>query len=201
MNTENVLNRNLFLVKEHPGLLKAANNYDILDPETGVILMECREERIGGLTRILRFTDLKRTTPFDIRIRTAGGAQILRMIRGVPVVASMVHVYDDTDTLIGTFRQKPFSISGAFDVLDAEGKAVCKLKGGLTGWNFHFVAPDNLELAMVTKKWAGLGKELFTSADNYVLTIDEIVPLDSLMRQLILASVLCIGLIQKIEIP
>ena len=32
------LNRNLFFVKEHVGLLKAANNYDILDPESGAVI-------------------------------------------------------------------------------------------------------------------------------------------------------------------
>ncbi|HPA57986.1 MAG TPA: RNAase, partial [bacterium] len=29
-----VINRNSFFVKEHVGMFKAANNYDILDPET-----------------------------------------------------------------------------------------------------------------------------------------------------------------------
>ena len=30
-----ILNMNRFLVKEHVGVFKAANNYDIYDPETG----------------------------------------------------------------------------------------------------------------------------------------------------------------------
>ena len=32
------LNRNLLLVKEHVGMFKAANNYDIHDPDTGEII-------------------------------------------------------------------------------------------------------------------------------------------------------------------
>ena len=35
------------------------------------------------------------------------------------------------------------------------------------------------------KKWAGMGKELFTSADNYLLEIAEQVPQDSEIRPLI----------------
>ncbi len=42
-----VLNRNLFLVKEHVGMFKAANNFDIFDPETGELIMNCREESWG----------------------------------------------------------------------------------------------------------------------------------------------------------
>ena len=101
---------------------------------------------------------------------------------------------------MGGFDQKPFSISGAFDVVDASGAAVCRLKGGLTGWSHSFVA-DNVTLAKVTKKWAGLGKELLTSADDFMLEIDETVPPDSTVRQLIFASVICIGLVLKVELP
>jgi uncharacterized protein YxjI len=42
-----------------------------------------------------------------------------------------------------------------------------------------------------------LGKELFTSADNYVLNISEQVPPESEVRQLILASVMCIDMVLK----
>ena len=38
-----VLNNNLFLVKEHVGLFKAANNFDIYDPESGYVILHCRE--------------------------------------------------------------------------------------------------------------------------------------------------------------
>jgi hypothetical protein len=34
-----VINKNLFLVKEHVGLFKAANNFDIYDPVVGEIIM------------------------------------------------------------------------------------------------------------------------------------------------------------------
>lgn len=198
---KDALNKNCFFVREHPGLFRPANNYDIIDPETQQLVMECREENMSRLTRMLRFTDLKRTTPFTIMVRTVDGKQVLRVTRGVPVLASVVHVFDETDTPIGSFKQRPFSVSGVFDVLDAEGRTVCRLKGGLAGWNFRFLAPENIELARVSRKWAGLGKELFTSANDYMLQIDDAVPGNSVIRQLVLASVLCVGLIQKTGIP
>ena len=46
MNPE--LQRNAFFVKEHVGLFKAANNYDILDPQTGRVVLECREDHKNG---------------------------------------------------------------------------------------------------------------------------------------------------------
>ncbi|MCP3943091.1 MAG: RNAase [Desulfobacteraceae bacterium] len=190
------LKRNVFLVKEHVGMFKAANNYDIHDPQTGEIIMECREEHLGMITKLLRFTDYKRMTPFDIQIRTPDGNQLIRIKRGISVFLSKVTVLDEQNQVIGGFKQKFFSIGGAFNVLDVNDNPICLLQGKWTGWDFKFMAGET-ELAHVSKKWAGIGKELFTSADNYVLEISESVPGDNAVRQLILAAIMCIDMVLK----
>ncbi len=191
-----LLSKNLFLVKEHVGMFKAANNYDVYDPETGSIIMECREPKLGRLTQLLRFTDLKQNTPFDIHLTDTSGRPILRITRGVSIFLSRVSVLDADDVEVGGFKQKLFSVGGAFDVLDENESVLCSLRGKWTGWEFKFLAGDT-EFARVTKKWAGLGKELFTSADNYVLEISDSVAPDSRLRILILAAVLCIDMVVK----
>ena len=190
------LNRNLLLVKEHVGMFKAANNYDIHDPDTNEIIIHCREDRLGLITRLLRFTDYKRMTPFDIQVRTPDGQQIVRITRGISLFLSKVTVLDENDEVIGGFKQKFFTIGGKFDVLDRNDQPVCELKGKWTSWSFQFMRGD-MELARVAKKWAGLGKEMFTSADNYVLSISEDVPPDGAVRKLILAAVMCIDMVLK----
>ena len=191
-----LLQKNLFFIKEHLGVFKAANNFDILDPESGEVILECREDDLGFITRMLRFTDYKRMTPFDIQIRTRDGDQVLRVTRGVALLLSRVSVFDENDDLVGGFKQKFFSIGGAFRVLDENDQPICDLKGKWTGWDFRFVA-GNVELARVTKKWAGIGKELFTSADNYILQISDDVAPDNPARLLILAAVMCIDMVLK----
>jgi uncharacterized protein YxjI len=191
-----VLNHNLFLIKEHVGLFKAASDYDIFDPGTGALMLECREEKLGVITKMLRFTKYKRMTPFDSIVRTPDGQQVVRVRRGVSFFLSKVRVMDENDVQAGGFKQKLFSIGGAFRVLDANGQPLCDLKGKWTGWDFRFMK-DGMEFGHVAKKWAGLGKELFTSADNYVLQISDDVPPGHPVRQLILAAVLCIDLVLK----
>ena len=190
------LKRNVFLVKEHVGMFKAANNYDIHDPQTGDLIMECREERLGFLTKVFRFTDYKRMTPFDIQIRTPEGRQLIRITRGISIFLSTVSVLDENDQIIGGFKQKFFSLGGAFNVLDADDQPVCVLQGKWTGWDFKFMAGAT-EFAHITKEWGGIGKELFTSADNYALEISDTVPGDHVARQLILAAVMCIDMVLK----
>ncbi len=193
---DELLNRNLFLVKEHVALFKAANNFDIHDAQTGEIILECREDKLGALTKFLRFTDYKRMTPFRLEIRKPDGTVLISVTRGVSFFLSKVDVLDESGIRIGGFQQKLFSIGGKFDVLDASDAPVCTLKGKWTGWNFRFER-DGVELAQVAKKWAGIGKELFTSADNYVLSISESVRRDDPARPLILAAVMCIDMVLK----
>ena len=191
-----VLDRNLFFVREHVGLFKAANNYDILDPDSGEEILHCREPHLGFFTKLLRFSDYKRMTPFDVQLRTPDGAQVLQVQRGVSFFLSKVVVRDENGRELGFFKQKFFSIGGAFDIVDGSGHVVCSLKGKWTGWDFRFVHGDD-ELAHVSKKWAGLGKELFTSADNYVLEISPSVAAGSPVRQLIVAAVMTIDMVLK----
>jgi uncharacterized protein YxjI len=191
-----VLRNNLFFVKEHVGIFKAANNYDVFDPNTNQKIIECREPNLGIFTKLLRFTDYKRMTPFEVELRTPEGQAVLTVKRGISLFLSRVEVLDENGKLVGTFKQKLFSIGGKFDVLDAQDRTLCTLRGKWTSWDFRFVQGDN-ELASVSKKWAGLGKELFTTADNYMLTIQQSVAPDDTSRILILAAVMCIDMVLK----
>lgn len=191
-----ILNRNLFFVKEHVGMFKASNNYDIYDPESQEMIMNCREEKLGFFTKMLRFTDYKRNTPFHVEIKTTDGKPVLSVKRGVSLWLSRVEVLDENDKLIGQFKQKLFSIGGKFDVLDVNDNILCTLKGKWTSWDFKFIKGEE-EFAHVSKKWAGAGRELFTSADNYMLNIGEKVPQDHPLRILVVAAVMCIDMVLK----
>ncbi|MFM9838546.1 MAG: phospholipid scramblase-related protein [Cyclobacteriaceae bacterium] len=191
------LNKNLFFVKEHVKIFKAANSFDILDPDSKQVVLQCREENLGFFTKMFRFTDYKRMTPFNMEIKSPEGQLILTVRRGVSIFLSTVEVLDERNTVIGKFKQKFFSIGGRFEVLDASERPLCMLKGKWTSWDFKFVSNDGKEFATVTKKWSGLGKELFTSADNYVLQISSEVPADNPLRMLIMAAVMCIDLVLK----
>lgn len=191
-----VLQKNLFFVKEQVGLFKAANNYDIFDPGSNAIVMECREPSLGFITKLLRFTDYKRMTPFQVEVRTPAGQKVLTVRRGISLLLSKVEVLDENDRPVGFFKQKLFSIGGKFDVLDTQDRVVCTLQGTWTSWDFRFMQGER-ELASVSKKWAGLGKELFTSADNYMLSINSSVAIDNPARVLIVAAVMCIDMVLK----
>ena len=94
------LNKNTFFVKEHTGIFKAASNFDIFNPETKQLVLNCREENMGFFTKMLRFTDYKRMTPFEIDIKTPEGEKVLTVKRGVSLFLSTVEVLDENGIVI-----------------------------------------------------------------------------------------------------
>lgn len=102
------LNNNLFLVKEHVGLFKAANNFDIYDPQSGEVVLHCREPRLGIAAKVFRFTEYKRFTPFEIEITTPSGEPVCSVHRGFSFFLSTVEVRDKQKEKIGSFKQHLF---------------------------------------------------------------------------------------------
>jgi uncharacterized protein YxjI len=136
-------------------------------------------------------------TPFEVIVTdVASGQQVLRIEKGVSWIRSTVRVYDENDQLQGVFRQRLLTIGGKFDILDEHEMVKCQVKGKWTSWEFSF-EQDGRQLALVTKKWSGIGKEMFTTADNYVVSIDPILPEKDDTRLLILAAALCIDKVLK----
>ena len=195
---DSILEKNLYLFKEHVGFLKAHNNYDICDPESKEMILHCREKNLNFFYKIVRIflRDYKRMTPFEIEIKGLTGKKILKVKKGVSLFLSKIQVYDENDNIVGIFKQRLFPFGNNFDMLDKSENLVCKLRGNFIGWNFKFLKGDS-EVGLVTKKWAGIGKEMFTSADNYILEIKDKVEKDSPLRLLILAAVICIDMVIK----
>lgn len=191
-----ILKKNLFFIKEHIGIFKAANNFDVYDPQSNELILNCREDNLGFFTKMFRFSDYKRMTPFCLEVKTPSGEKVLTVKRGVSIFLSTVEVLDENDMLVGRFKQKFFSIGGKFNVLNPQDQVISQLKGKWTSWEFKF-ENNGVEYAMVSKKWAGMGKELFTSADNYMLEIFNTTSASDNMRILILAAVLSIDMVLK----
>lgn len=192
----NELSGSNFFVKEHVGLFKAANNYDILDPQSNAIVLKCREPNLSLFTKILRFSEYKKFTPFDFHISNVAGQTFVQVKKGWTFLKVTVDILDENGNLAGYLQRPIFSLKPKLTILDANQNKVGEFLGSFIGWEFKFNYQGQ-ELASVSKKWAGIGKELFTSADNYMLQIHESVEPNSAVRCLIFASVFCIDMLFK----
>ena len=194
-----LLDRSTIFVREHVGMFKAANAYDLLDPATGAVV-GLVQERVGGFFRkMMKFTNWKTKMAFHIEfhdLEGGGDTVVLTVSRPFTWFRSVVTVADASGRVLGKFRQKLLSLSPKMWVLDPEDKEVAFLKGDWKGWNFTFTDAAERALGTVTKKWAGLGKELFTSADNYVIDISPACQ-DADLRRLLLAAPITADMVYK----
>ena len=189
--------RKTLLVKERIGFLKLVDTFDIYDPLTGAQIGIARE-KTGILLKLLRLLVNKRLLPTQVEVRERDDTPVLMTLRrGASVLFSRVRVRDAMGMEIGLFKSKLFSLGGGFHVLDAQQQPIADVKGDWKGWNFRFLAPDGSELGRVTKKWGGLGKELLTSADNYIIALTEGRQFAQNTAMLLLAAGLAIDIVFK----
>lgn len=184
-----------FLVREHVGMFKLHEAYDILTPDGQT--MGTAIERVSTMRQILKLILDKNMLPFTVEIMDANQRVLVTIRRPFTIFRSVVTVSDESGAQIGHFRQRLLSLGGAFDVFDAANQPLATLKGDWKGWNFKFTDADGVELGQVTRKWGGLAKELFTSADNYVVHIERERIADVRHVQVMLAAALCIDMVLK----
>ena len=192
-----MFDRKTFLVKERVAFFKLGDTFDIYDAAAGSRIGTAREVNSPFL-KLLRLIVNKRLLPTTVEVHEdEHEVPLLSIRRGFNLLRARVTVHDRVGKVLGHFKSKLFSIGGGFHVLDGFDNAVAEIKGDWKGWNFRLLANDGTELGKVTKKWAGLGKELFTSADNYVIALNEGRALAPEMAALLLAAGLAIDTVYK----
>lgn len=187
-----------FVVREHVGMLKLTDTYDVLDAATQDLIAVAREKP-GGFILFLRFLINKQLLPTRVEIREGGeeGPLLFTITRGMTFLRSKVRVLDDKGVEIGYFKSKLFSFGGGFYVYDTSDKQVAEVKGDWKGWNFTFKGPGGEELGLVTKQWAGIAKELFTSADTYMVSLTGARGGGPVAKILLLAAALAVDVVFK----
>ncbi len=192
-----MLNYTKYFVKERVAFLKLSDTYDIFDPVTGMQI-GIAHERPSTLVHLLRFLVNKRLLPTSVEIKPSPEAvPILTIKRGFTLIQSKVMVHDEAGNAIGYFKSKFLSIGGGFFIFDMNNNKVAEIKGDWKGWNFQLLTMDGAEIGTITKKWAGIGKELFTSADNYMIAINDAHAGNQSLIALLLAAGLAIDIVFK----
>ena len=195
-----MLEHNRFAVKEQVKFLSSTQTYAILDAESGE-QVGTAQETIGLPIKLLRWVMSKHLLPTRVEVREKPDDSLVFTIRrGFYLFRSRVEVHDAQGTLVGYFRSKFFTISGGFHVYDKDDTHFAEVRGRLLGFDYRFLTPDGqVELGRVSKKWGGMMKELFTSADSYGVEINPDLAEQPMAKMLILAAVLAIDLIYKSE--
>jgi len=165
-----LLERKTYVVKEHVAFAKLTATYDLLDAESGAPIGIAKEEP-PGWAKWMRLVANKHMLPTAINVYEGTSTTPLVSIqRGFTFLRARVSVVMG-DRTIGHFEAKLMSVGPSFRILDAQDVEIGSVKGDWKGWNFKITSSTGEELGTIAKKWDGLGKALFTSADTYVIAL------------------------------
>jgi uncharacterized protein YxjI len=191
-----LLDRQTFFVREHVGFAKLTDTFDILDPATQEKVGIAKEEP-PGWAKWLRLLVNKRLMPTTVNVYEKEGQPPLLSIHRPFTFLRAKIVVTEGGKPMGYFKSKLFSFGGGFFIFDNADQQVAEVKGNWKGWDFQFLGKDGRALGTVTKKWAGLGKELFTSADNYIISFAEGLGTNRALAALLLAAGISIDIVFK----
>ncbi|MDQ3877396.1 MAG: phospholipid scramblase family protein [Actinomycetota bacterium] len=174
-------------VQQKAKLIELNNEYKIFD-ESGAQVGVCREEGQTKLKKALRLvSNLDSMMTHKLSLHDSEGNKVLEFTRPRTLWKSKVEVQDATGQPVGSIAQKNMLGKIRFDLTGSAGEPLGQIRAeNWRAWNFSIVDASDKEVARITKKWAGAAKELFTTADNYMVEIDPDVP--GSLRMLILAS-------------
>lgn len=190
-----LLDRKNFFIKQHARVFKLTNAYDILDPETKQQIGTAKEN-VGGWNQFLRLWMNKMMMPSKVDIYENGAqTQLFSIHKPFTWWRAKVNVLDSSGNPVG-YLKGMIRIGGGFTVHDMQNNKLADIKGDWKGWNFKFTNAKGEEVGTVTKKWAGIGKELFTSADNYMISLNTSNG-SAAMSLLLLAAGLSIDIVYK----
>lgn len=192
-----MLEADKFMVKEKVKFFKSHQTYDIFDYDTQEHIGTA-EEKISGLIKTLRWFISKALMPTNVEVRDHDDALVFSIRRGGFLFRARVEVLNADGELIGYFKSKLFSIGGGFWVYDKKDKQFAEVKGNFIGFKYRILTPEGDELGKVSKEWGGM-KELFTSADTYMVDVADDLTDQPVAKMLVLAAAISIDIIFKSE--
>jgi uncharacterized protein YxjI len=164
-------NLNNYFIDEKVNLFKFENCYSILNAE-GTKIGSVNQKLTFG-QKFLRLLIKKSMLPFLLEIKNSDDELQASISRDWTLFLSKIEIKNAQGELIGTIKQKFQLFSPKFLILDTTDTPVAEISGDWTAWEFSIRDVTKSEIGVITKKWAGPLKEIFTTADKYMVEIHE----------------------------
>ncbi len=166
-----------YVIDQKIQYFKFANLYRVYN--AGGVEIGGIQEIVPGWVKFLRVLLNKSMLPFQLEIKDLEGNVLSTVKRGFTFWLSKITIADGVGTELAQIKQKYSVLKPKFALMSPAGAALGTIKGDWRGWNFQITAPDEHQIGTISKKWNGAMKEIFTTADKYIVEIDPSVNEDA----------------------
>lgn len=160
---------NEYFIDEKVQFFKFHNVYKIYDPmglQIGTVT-----QHVSGWHKFLRLFLKKAMFPFHLEVTDTNERVLASIHRGWTFWMSKITIKDGNDAVSGYIKQKFRFLKPRFQIFDATETQIAEINGDWKAWNFSITDPNGIQVGSINKKWAGVAKEFFTSADKYYVSI------------------------------
>jgi uncharacterized protein YxjI len=158
-----------YFIDEKVAFLKFTNAYKVYN-STGDTIGAIKETMPAGLKIVSLFLN-KSFLPFKLDILDAGENVLATIQRGWTFFMSKIKVLDSQGSVIALINQQFKFFKPTFNIFDPQGSPIASITGDWKAWNFTITGSDDSQIGTITKEWAGILKEAFTTADKYVVSV------------------------------
>lgn len=182
--------------RQRAKLIELTNEFHVKD-DSGNDVGLIRQEGQGFLRKALRLvSNFDEMLPHTLAVYENDGQKVLELRKGFTLWRGAVQVWDASGALQGSIQQANLIGKARLELTGANGESL----GGIQGeswfnWDFVITDAKGAQVGRLSKKWAGFGREIFTTADHYVLEIDPGV--SGPLRALLVATAAGVDLLLK----
>lgn len=160
---------NEYFIDEKVNFFKFHNEYKVYDAmglHVGAVT-----QKVSAWHKVLRLFLNKAMFPFLLNVTDVDGKPLASIHRGWTFWMSKITIKDGEGNVSGYIKQKFRFLKPRFRIFDASEIQIAEINGDWKAWNFTITDASGAQIGIVNKKWAGIAKEVFTTADKYHVTI------------------------------
>jgi uncharacterized protein YxjI len=182
-----LLSQDTLVINQKAKLIELTNEYKILDQQ-GNEIGSIREEGQSKARKALRLlTKVDQFLTHRLSVFDSDGQKVVELVRPAKVMKSTVRISDGAGRQVGRIVQQNVLGKKRFALETPGGEPMGSINAeNWRAWDFSIQDATGTEVGRITKKWAGILKEGFTTADSYLLNFSA--PVSPDMRLVMLAS-------------
>jgi uncharacterized protein YxjI len=184
---------NDYFIDEKVQLLKFTNTYKVYD-SSGSQIGVIQESMPAGL-KALSLLLSKALMPFTLDILDMEQNVLATIKRGWTFFMSKISICDDSGTEIARIKQQFKMFKPTFHIMDLNNTPLATISGDWKAWNFTITEDGDKQVGTITKKWNGILKEAFTTADKYIVSVNP--GMEGIKRIATVASAITVDMVLK----
>jgi len=185
---------NRYFIDEKVDFFKFENRYLLYDGD-GMPIGGIYQKLTAG-QKLLRLLFNKGMLPFMLEIQDEAGVVQATVKRGWTFWMSSIDILDHQGQGIGKIKQQFRLLKSRFRIYDTQEQLVAEINGDWTAWDFVISNAQGQPIGAIAKKWAGMAKEFFSTADKYNVGISPELN-NPQQKVIILAAAITIDMVLK----